>query len=160
MLAPMRQMILYKITQLLLHTGLWNVSSCNDINFIMCYIYGSFQRLCQHRTIRISKHLSACSKLTAHLLKSIFSFTEVIKMSKQICEKQLMKQSTNEWDKSWGIWSKCWLAYWIKYFPEKAQEQDLPSQTLILEWFDKAGFLHSLPSMFSLPKSLGKVIYF
>ncbi len=81
-------------------------------------------------------------------------------MSKQISEKQLMKQSTNEWDKSWGIWSKCWLAYLIIFFPEKAQEQDVLSQALILEQFDKAGFLHSLPSMFSLLKSLGKVIYF
>ncbi len=52
-------------------------------------------------------------------------------MSKQISEKQLMKQSTNEWDKSWGIWSKCWLAYLIIFFPEKAQEQDVLSQALI-----------------------------
>lgn len=71
------------------------------------------------------------------------------------------KQSRSERYKSWGIWSQRWLAYWIRHFSEKAQEQDVPaSQALILEEFDKAGFLHSLPSMLSLPKSLGKVIYF
>lgn len=77
-----------------------------------------------------------------------------------MCEKQLMEQSRNQRDKSRGIWSRRWLAFWIKYFPEKAQEKDAPSQTLILEEFDKAGFLHSLPSMLSLPKSPCKVIYF